>query len=115
VGRSSRDPPPRGRCSREQLEECEKQLAQRQARVQARGLRVATGAEYALMKEGEISKQKHYRALCWAARELQQADEEKLNSVRELTIQQDTPVRVLHRRATLIRERVRLAVAKRLQ
>lgn len=91
---------------REQLRRCEAEIGARAAGVQARGLQLASQADFQLMKEGEIAKRKHYRALCWAARELEEADEQLLNGTSELVVQQDTPVRVLHRRAPLIRERV---------
>lgn len=73
----------------------------------AQGLQVASPGQLDLMKDGEADKQKHYRALCWAARELSEADEQVLNSTVELEVSQDTPVRVLHRRAPLVRSRVR--------
>lgn len=97
------------RCTcREELRACEAQLATRAAGVLVQGLQLAAQRDFELMKDGEIEKQKHYRALCWADRELQEADEQLLSGTAELVVQQDTPVRVLHRRAPLIRERVRL-------
>eukprot|EP00892_Ulva_mutabilis_P004707 jgi/Ulvmu1/2608/UM014_0059.1 len=92
--------------TQEQLRACEEQLAARTAGVRVQGLQLASQEEYELMKDGETEKQKHYRALCWAARELDEADEQVLNSTQGLVLQQDTPVRVLHRRAPLVRERV---------
>lgn len=47
-----------------------------------------------------------YRALCVFARPLSAEDVAKLAAVRDLEIQQKTPVRVLHRRAALTRPRV---------
>lgn len=58
------------------------------------------------IKEAEESKTKSYQAVCWLSRDVMQQDCETLSAVRELTVQQDTPVRVLHRRAARIRPRV---------
>jgi tRNA pseudouridine synthase 10 len=66
----------------------------------------------AAMKEGESEKRKHYQAVCWAARPLSAADKLLLNSVTDMTIEQETPVRVLHRRAPLVRSRVCFTVVQ---
>lgn len=39
------------------------------------------------------------QALCWCSHPLTQADVDKLEAVKGLEVAQDTPVRVLHRRA----------------
>ncbi len=41
----------------------------------------------------------HQQALCWSSRALAEGDVEALQSVKEREVLQDTPVRVLHRRA----------------
>jgi tRNA pseudouridine synthase 10 len=43
------------------------------------------------------------QALCWCSRPLTGADVEALMSVKDLDVSQDTPVRVLHRRAPKVR------------
>lgn len=58
------------------------------------------------LKEGEQDKKKIYRALCVASRELTNKDVEKINQVKEFTIQQETPIRVLHRRTVATRPKV---------
>ena len=74
--------------------------------VMTRNLQIVDKKVMADMKEGESEKQKSYHAVCWASRELTAADEEILRGTKELTIHQGTPVRVLHRRAPLVRDRV---------
>lgn len=55
------------------------------------------------LKSGEESKIKVYKALCYSETEL--PDLEKLNNCTPLEIKQYTPIRVLHRRANMIRPR----------
>ncbi|KAJ4916254.1 Pseudouridine synthase family protein [Raphanus sativus] len=60
---------------------------------------------WAMMREGEAEKQKQYAALVWIARPLEEKDINSISSLIELKILQKTPVRVLHRRSPLERER----------
>ncbi|KAG2303392.1 hypothetical protein Bca4012_062156 [Brassica carinata] len=60
---------------------------------------------WAMMREGEAEKQKQYAALVWMARPLEEKDIDSISSLKELKILQKTPVRVLHRRSPLERER----------
>uniref|UniRef100_A0A6B2L465 tRNA pseudouridine(55) synthase n=1 Tax=Arcella intermedia TaxID=1963864 RepID=A0A6B2L465_9EUKA len=56
--------------------------------------------------EGETSKKKHYRCLVKLSPSLQDPSQlEKLNSLEAIVIKQKTPIRVLHRRTLLTRER----------
>ncbi|KAH9509327.1 putative tRNA pseudouridine synthase Pus10 [Bulinus truncatus] len=74
--------------------------------VQVRDLQIVTRKDTDRLKEGEIDKTKTYSAVCWCERELTKSDVELVNSLKELTLQQKTPLRVLHRRAAATRERV---------
>ncbi|CAH8385473.1 unnamed protein product [Eruca vesicaria subsp. sativa] len=60
---------------------------------------------WAMMREGEAEKQKQYAALVWTSRPLEEKDINSVSSMKELKILQKTPVRVLHRRSPLERER----------
>eukprot|EP01052_Picozoa_sp_SAG31_P005973 SAG31_NODE_271_length_18717_cov_8.685949_8_plen_156_part_00 len=68
------------------------------------------------IKAAEESKRKSYRCVCWirqggvTAEELKASVDEKSGGDAGLTIQQNTPIRVLHRRAPLIRPRQVFAV-----
>ena len=55
------------------------------------------------LKKGEIEKQKTYRALCISSRPINQNDIDKINAIKDLQIQQETPIRVLHRRTLFTR------------
>ena len=69
-------------------------------------LQLADRSVLAKMKEGAEGKVKHYCALCWCAEPLTAAHKAALDAVKELQLEQDTPVRVLHRRAPLVRAKV---------
>ena len=59
------------------------------------------------LKEIETSKAKSYSCIVWVQRKISPADCEKLSQqVRELAVQQTTPVRVLHRRSLAVRDKV---------
>ncbi|GBG67154.1 hypothetical protein CBR_g81579 [Chara braunii] len=70
------------------------------------GLRSMTPDAYALVREAESEKQKSYCAVVWLSRPVTEDDITKLNSMPAVTIQQRTPIRVLHRRSPLVRPRV---------
>ena len=59
------------------------------------------------LKEIETSKAKSYSCIVWVQRRITPEDCEKLTkTIRELSVQQTTPVRVLHRRSLAVREKV---------
>ena len=74
--------------------------------VAVRNLRVAPRSHFAEMKVFESSKRKRYRCVVWTEKV---ANEEQLRSVFEIAdgfkLKQKTPLRVLHRRSLLDRER----------
>ncbi|PKI56315.1 hypothetical protein CRG98_023334 [Punica granatum] len=59
-----------------------------------------------MMREGEAEKQKQYAALVWISRPLEDADLQKISSIKDIGVLQRTPIRVLHRRSPLEREKV---------
>eukprot|EP00271_Cylindrocystis_brebissonii_P018856 TRINITY_DN548_c0_g1_i1.p1 TRINITY_DN548_c0_g1~~TRINITY_DN548_c0_g1_i1.p1 ORF type:complete len:721 (-),score=95.57 TRINITY_DN548_c0_g1_i1:288-2450(-) len=73
--------------------------------VGVRSLQLMGPEAAGLLREGESDKQKVYRALVWLSRPVSAEDSEKLLKCKELVLQQKTPIRVLHRRSPLIRER----------
>jgi tRNA pseudouridine synthase 10 len=85
---------------------CSEALKKRASGVEVLNLQLASPDQLTLMKDGEEEKRKHYRAVCWADRALTPDDVDTFEQLGDLTLQQDTPVRVLHRRAALKRERV---------
>ncbi|CAM6111690.1 unnamed protein product [Calypogeia fissa] len=73
--------------------------------VKVRGLRQVGSEVCALMREGETEKQKQYAAVVWLDRPVTEADFKCLSDLKELEVQQKTPIRVLHRRSPLTRPR----------
>jgi len=60
-----------------------------------------------VLKEGEEEKTKRYSALCWTKDPIVRADLERmLGGAGALTLQQKTPLRVLHRRPLATRPRI---------
>ena len=58
------------------------------------------------LKQGEIEKKKMYKALCVCTRTIEQKDVDKLNQIKDLKIEQETPIRVLHRRTLSTRPKM---------
>ena len=52
------------------------------------------------------NKEKLYTAVCWVKDAVKPTDLEGLNSVKDLTIKQKTPLRVLHRRSLMTRDKM---------
>lgn len=73
--------------------------------VKVKNLKVLGNQGWELMREGEAEKQKQYAALVWIPRPLNDDDVQTLASVRDMQILQKTPIRVLHRRSPLEREK----------
>nr|KAJ0220346.1 hypothetical protein LSAT_V11C200052940 [Lactuca sativa] len=73
--------------------------------VRVRHLKVVGSQGWSLMREGEAEKQKQYAALVWISRPISDDDVEAVTSLKELKVLQRTPVRVLHRRSPLDREK----------
>ncbi|KAK9129336.1 hypothetical protein Sjap_009823 [Stephania japonica] len=74
--------------------------------VRVRNLKMVGNQGWALMREGEVEKQKQYAALVWISRRIEEDDLQSLSSVKEMQILQKTPIRVLHRRSPLVREKI---------
>lgn len=73
--------------------------------VKVRNLKLVGSGSWNLMLEGEAEKQKQYMAVVWLSRSIMDADVQHLSDLKNLEIQQKTPVRVLHRRSPLVRSR----------
>ncbi|GER38783.1 pseudouridine synthase family protein [Striga asiatica] len=78
--------------------------------VRVKNLKFLGNQGWALMREGEAEKQaisiyKQYAALVWISRPLNDEDACTLSSLKDLQILQKTPIRVLHRRSPLGREK----------
>ncbi|KAL9264493.1 hypothetical protein AKJ16_DCAP06026 [Drosera capensis] len=87
--------------------------------VRVKNLKVVDIEGWALMREGEAEKQLHvttkvskgllqkeYVALVWISRPVEDEDLRTLSSFKDMKIIQRTPIRVLHRRSPLDREKI---------
>ncbi|KAK4803933.1 hypothetical protein SAY86_003750 [Trapa natans] len=74
--------------------------------VGVRNLKIVGSEGWTLMREGEAEKQKQYAALVWISRPLEDTDLQKMSSIKDIVILQRTPIRVLHRRSPLEREKI---------
>lgn len=72
------------------------------ADIQVAGIRLVGKSHLLELAEEKL---KAYRALVWTEKELTPADLEYLNSLERVVLQQKTPIRVLHRRSLITREK----------
>lgn len=84
--------------SKEELKQIQEEVNKSTDAVQISNLRRITRKEFESFVHGQTSKRKSYRCVVWVSKKLSQKDIEFLNSQKELVIQQQTPIRVLHRR-----------------
>uniref|UniRef100_A0A1B0DJ26 tRNA pseudouridine(55) synthase n=1 Tax=Phlebotomus papatasi TaxID=29031 RepID=A0A1B0DJ26_PHLPP len=82
--------------------------------VAVRDLQTVDRGQLVHIKEGEENKRKMYRALCLLEFPADVSVLHKLNIVTEFTVDQLTPIRVLHRRPLIKRPRVIYSVKTRL-
>jgi len=74
--------------------------------VNAIGLHYTNEKCFEVLKESETSKVKAYACMVVSEKEITQQDVDNLNNMRDIKLQQKTPLRVLHRRTLMIREKV---------
>ncbi|XP_063247512.1 tRNA pseudouridine synthase Pus10 isoform X2 [Prinia subflava] len=75
-------------------------------KIQVRDLQLVTREAISRMKEGEEEKTKTYSALIWTDKAIQREDIAFLDDIKELKLDQKTPLRVLHRRPLAVRCRL---------
>lgn len=73
--------------------------------IAVRDLQRVNKAGLELMKQGEENKEKSYRAKLWCPEPISGEAIEKLNLMKDIQLEQKTPIRVLHRRPILTRTR----------
>ncbi|XP_028064752.1 putative tRNA pseudouridine synthase Pus10 isoform X2 [Camellia sinensis] len=74
--------------------------------VKVKNVKVVGSQGWSLMREGEAEKQKQYAALVWISRSIEDDDLKTLSAFKDMPILQRTPIRVLHRRSPLEREKI---------
>jgi tRNA pseudouridine synthase 10 len=84
------------------------QINKNTEKIQITGdLKIVTKNDLKVLKEGEYLKSKTYRALCICKKKIDSSYLlKKLTTIKNLKIIQNTPIRVLHRRALSPRERI---------
>ncbi|KAK3714385.1 hypothetical protein QZH41_020614 [Actinostola sp. cb2023] len=92
--------------SAEFLSGLQKEINSSTADIAIRDLQVVTKENYGILKEAESTKTKTYSCQIWTEKEITKEDLLPLNDIKDLTLKQKTPLRVLHRRPVAIREKV---------
>jgi len=75
-------------------------------KVQVNGLRLCDKKYFQVLKKAESEKIKLYLAFVWSKEEITKEVCEKVNKVKDLKINQITPLRVLHKRVLKTREKI---------
>lgn len=87
------------------LNEIQDQINSTHVDVKVLNLTKVNKEHFESLKEGEEAKLKAYVCICWVSKELKESDIERINSMENLILAQKTPIRVLHRRTLLVREK----------
>ncbi|XP_038133929.1 putative tRNA pseudouridine synthase Pus10 [Cyprinodon tularosa] len=98
--------PHRCRFSKAEMKQLQETINESSEKVKVRDLQIVTREAMSRMKEGEEEKTKSYTALVWTQKAIEKEDIAFIDDIKDLTLDQKTPLRVLHRRALAIRQRV---------
>ncbi|XP_030636619.1 tRNA pseudouridine synthase Pus10 [Chanos chanos] len=98
--------PHRSQFTKAEIRQLQEAINQSSDKIRVRDLQIVTREAMSRMKEGEEEKTKSYSALIWTQRSIEKKDLEFIENIKELTIDQKTPLRVLHRRPLAVRQRV---------
>ncbi|XP_068796467.1 tRNA pseudouridine synthase Pus10 isoform X4 [Struthio camelus] len=90
----------------EQMKGLQQTINNSSDKIQVRDLQLVTREAIGHMKEGEEEKTKTYSALIWTDKAIQKEDIAFLDDLKELKLDQKTPLRVLHRRPLAVRRRI---------
>ncbi|KAK7834523.1 hypothetical protein U0070_017709 [Myodes glareolus] len=89
----------------QEVKELQQKINKASDKIQVRDLQLVTREAVGYMKEGEEGRSKTYSALIWTNKAIQKNDIGFLNDLKDLKIDQKTPLRVLHRRPLAVRTR----------
>ncbi|XP_028424204.1 tRNA pseudouridine synthase Pus10 isoform X2 [Perca flavescens] len=98
--------PHRSRLSRVEMKLLQETINKSSDKIRVRDLQIVSREAMSRMKEGEEEKTKTYTALVWTQKPIQSEDIAFIDHIKDLTLDQKTPLRVLHRRALAVRQRV---------
>jgi tRNA pseudouridine synthase 10 len=74
-------------------------------KVKVNGLRICTKKNFNILKKAESEKVKIYTAFVWSKEEITKEVCDKIHKIKDLLINQITPLRVLHKRVLKTREK----------
>lgn len=92
--------------SRVSMKQLQETINNSSDKIRVRDLQIVSREAMSRMKEGEEDKTKSYTALVWTQKPIEKEDIHFLDDIKEMTLDQKTPLRVLHRRALAVRPRV---------
>uniref|UniRef100_UPI0037E8E97D tRNA pseudouridine synthase Pus10 n=1 Tax=Semicossyphus pulcher TaxID=241346 RepID=UPI0037E8E97D len=98
--------PHRSRLSKVEMKQLQETINTSSDKIRVRDLQIVTKEAMSRMKEGEEEKTKSYTALIWTQKPIEKDDITFIDDIKDLTLDQKTPLRVLHRRALAVRQRV---------
>lgn len=97
--------PHRAKFNRAEMRQLQETINTSSDKIRVRDLQIVTREATSRMKEGEEEKTKSYSALIWTQKPITPADLDFFEKIKELKIDQKTPLRVLHRRPLAVRQR----------
>ena len=98
--------PKRTKFSLEELQQLETAFNQRNCDITINKLRIVSKEDIKKLKEGEEEKRKSYTALCVTSEPVSCDKFTDLEKIVDLKLEQQTPIRVLHRRANSTRDKM---------
>ncbi|XP_060568856.1 tRNA pseudouridine synthase Pus10-like [Ruditapes philippinarum] len=98
--------PRRRELTQDEMTKIQKAINANTKDIRCRDLQIVTKEETDILKQGEIDKVKRYSALCWSKLPVTDEQLATLSNIKNLTILQKTPIRVLHRRPLATRDRI---------
>uniref|UniRef100_A0A3B1JS72 tRNA pseudouridine(55) synthase n=1 Tax=Astyanax mexicanus TaxID=7994 RepID=A0A3B1JS72_ASTMX len=98
--------PHRARFNKAEIRQLQETINTSSDKIRVRDLQIVTREAMGRMKEGEEEKTKTYSALIWTKKPLTHTDLDFIKNIKELKVDQKTPLRVLHRRPLAVRQRV---------
>ncbi|XP_078086042.1 tRNA pseudouridine synthase Pus10 [Mustelus asterias] len=90
----------------QELKELQEKINGSTDKIRVRDLQMVTREAIGHMKEGEEEKTKSYRALIWTEKAIGKNNIDFLEELKDLKLDQKTPLRVLHRRPLAVRTRL---------
>ena len=98
--------PKRAKFTLEELKKLEVEFNKKDLDISLHNLRLVSKEDIKTLKEGEEEKTKEYTALCVTSSPVEPERLRELERLSDLQLEQQTPIRVLHRRANATRHKV---------